>query len=240
MKTNKLLATSIAAGLLVTPFVTTNAHAETQSATSQARVEFNLPENEVTPQSPDGSGQTNNSIVSGDLEKGGTGTITNQTGSLTLDYVTHLDFGVHTIDTARHVYNTTTNQPYIQVSDRRGSGEGWNVTAELGRFNDGKADTLPGAAINLSNGAAKSSATTSQPIPEDNIELVSGQGAQPVVKAAAKTGEISTAEGLGTWTVDWLSSNPENEKVTLTVPEGAASPGTHTATITWTLGATPE
>lgn len=234
MKKNKLLVTSIVTGMLFTPFADTNVYAADSSnaANSNAEVEFTLPEDAVAPQLPDGSGKPN-------PDAGITGNVTGKTGPLTLDYVSNLEFGTHTLETVKKEYNATTKQPYIQISDRRGSGEGWHVTAQLSRFTQGDTPTLSGAKIDLKNGIASSKSGNEAPIPEENVVLNSGGSAVNVVNAAAKAGEVPTAQGLGTWTNSWLATQDTNENVILTVPNGAASSGKHTATITWTLVAGP-
>lgn len=228
MKKNKLLVTSIVTGMLFTPFADTNVYA----ADSNAEVEFTLPGDAVAPQLPDGTGKPNP-----DAEN--TGKVTGETGPLTLDYVSNLDFGTHTLETVKKEYNATTKQPYIQISDRRGSGEGWHVTAQLSRFTQGATPTLSGATIDLKNGKALSQSGNVAPTPEQSVVLNSGGSAVNVVSAAAKTGEVPTAQGLGTWTNSWLATQDTNENVILTIPNGAASEGKHTATITWTLVAGP-
>lgn len=49
---------------------------------------------------------------------------TGETGALTLDYVSSLDFGTHEIDLEQKVYESTILRPFIQVTDRRATGAG--------------------------------------------------------------------------------------------------------------------
>ncbi|ULG72713.1 WxL domain-containing protein [Macrococcus brunensis] len=228
MKTNKILATTLIAGLAVAPFVSTSAFA----ADSTAKVTFTAPTDTVTPKLPTAPGTNNPDAPT-------QGTVNTVGGPLTLDFVSNIEFGTHAINPATTVYQSTTLQPYIQVSDRRGTGEGWNVTAQASAFTDGSASTLPGSTITLNNGAEASTSSTPAPLPNASIVLPTAGAAAPVVNAAAKTADLKTAQGLGTWLTSWISSNATNEKVTLTVPEAAATPGTHTSTITWTLSASP-
>ena len=203
------------------------------SAESQATVEFTAPTEPVAPVNPEDPTQPN-------PDAGDAGNITGQEGPLSLDYVSHLDFGNQIISTSQEVYEATTDLPYIQVSDLRGTGEGWEVIAQVSHFNNEGIDSLPGSSIQLNNGNAVSTSTTDGPVINPSINLVTGRDPVNVVTAAPKEdgSTVSTAQGLGTWVMRWLGeSEGTNEKVTLTVPGSTASVGNHTATITWTLNA---
>lgn len=162
-------------------------------------------------------------------------------GLLTLDYVSNISFGEQTINTTTLTYNSTALQPYIQVTDIRGTGEGWRVKASTDGFsqtnNDGTvASSLLGSTIIFNNTTPVSNGGGVSPEKFGPIELSADTGEQVIVDA-------KTNEGMGTWITRWLDSNPEepdNQSVTLTVPGGVAKTGTHTATITWTLESVPD
>src|SRR5699024_2522967 len=94
------------------------------SAKPQATVEFIDPTEPVAPVNPEDPTQPK-------PDAGDAGSIAGHGGSLSLDYVSHLDFGNQIISTSQEVYEATTDLPYIQVSALRGTGNGWNVGAQL-------------------------------------------------------------------------------------------------------------
>lgn len=159
-------------------------------------------------------------------------------GLLTLDYVPLIDFGTHEIvDTM--IYESTTLEPFIQVSDRRGTGQGWSVTAKASHFtNDDSIESLQGAKVIFSNGEAVSTGhVTGVPPSTKEVVLYTGGDAVTVVTAAVDT-------GLGTWMNRWLPTGGTegavtNDNVTLDIPSGSATIGKHKAVITWTLTDAP-
>lgn len=226
----------------VTPIVSAE---DGGSAKSNATVQFEAPkEVDIKPLDP-----TDPTKENGNVE----GVPGENRGALSLDFVSHLDFGNHEITNEEAIIPSETDKPYIQVTDLRGTGEGWHVTANASTFNTKdesgeiiEENTLPAATITLSNGEAKSPSPYSPGNldVENSISLVAGNEASSTVVSAKgrETGKpINTAEGLGTWLISWLNNSDEgpDNKVTLTVPAGSASKGTHTATITWTLSSGP-
>ena len=160
---------------------------------------------------------------------------TGNTGPLTLDYVSSVHFGEQKIESKDMVYESTILRPFIQVTDRRGTGAGWQVTAQLSEFNSEGNPTLPGAVLTFRNGTVISPCLLSdEPTPAEEIILYAGGPAAPVVTAEPQT-------GLGTWITRWFptSESALNDSVTLEIPAGAATIDTHSATITWTLSDAP-
>lgn len=164
---------------------------------------------------------------------------TGNTGSLTLDYVSSVNFGTNEISNKTVEYSTKSKKPFIQVSDRRGTGTGWSVTAMATKFTNGTTDTLPGAFITFKNASVISIGTGNTPSALQTITLYTdGNSISPVVSASPGT-------GLGTWLARWLGTNPDlndgslNNNVTLTIPGGSATIGNHETTITWTLTDAP-
>lgn len=233
MKRFKTLQYTLFATLVSTAFVLVPATKAVAAETSQATVNFTTPNEPVSPVDP--------SDPSKPLDKDkNNGKTTGESAPLTLDYVSNLDFGSHPISTADKTYQATTLNPFVQVSDRRGTGAGWNVTAQLSDFQQNGESSLPGASIQLTDAEVASTSKTPMPVPNSSITLNAGSdSAVNVVKASAKTDALNTAQGLGTWIIRWLSQGQTNEKATLTIPEATATPGNHTATITWTLSDGP-
>ncbi|WP_313468266.1 WxL domain-containing protein [Carnobacterium sp.] len=168
------------------------------------------------------------------------GVTTGEAGPLTLDFVSNIEFDDHEISAVSEVYNSITLRPFIQVTDRRGTGGGWTVTATASSFTTGTTPTpsLQGSTITLSNASLISNNTTTAPSTlNDSIVLETDGATSAIVVEAAQD------EGLGSWITRWFdpaeTAATENSNVTLTVPGGVATQGTHTATITWLLEAAP-
>jgi hypothetical protein len=166
---------------------------------------------------------------------------TNETGPLTLDYVSSVEFGERQIQGANASYEATTLRPFIQVSDRRGTGAGWNVTAVMSTFQNGEStDSLPSASLTFTGGVPITVPDNVSNVPdvEQNIVLEAGGDAETVV-----TADIN--DGLGSWITRWYPSEDAeegfNDNVTLQIPAGSniTTENAHTATITWTLTAGP-
>lgn len=159
---------------------------------------------------------------------------TGETGPLTLDYVSTVDFGEQPIESSTQIYESMTLRPFIQVTDRRGTGEGWNVTAQASSFTSEGEETLPGSVLSFLNGEAVSTSTSAAPTPNPSVVLNAGGSAVNVVTAGED-------EGLGSWITRWFPTTGDttNDNVMLEVPAGAATAGDHTAVITWTLTAAP-
>ena len=163
---------------------------------------------------------------------------TGETGPLTLDFVSSVDFGENEIVSNAQIYESSTLRPFIQVTDRRGTGEGWSVTASASEFeatvDEETKETLPGSVITFANGEVVSTSTSEAPNPVEQVVLRTGGDAAEVVTA-------SVDSGLGSWVNRWFPSEEAstNDNVTLEVPAGAATAGQHTATIAWTLTDAP-
>ena len=166
---------------------------------------------------------------------------TGETGPLTLDYVSSVEFGERQIQGTNARYQATTLRPFIQVSDRRGTGAGWNVTAVMTTFQNGElTDSLPGAKLTFTGGSSitVSDNVSNAPNVEQNIVLDAGGDAETVV-----TADIN--DGLGSWITRWYPSEDAeegfNDNVTLQIPAGSniATENIHTAIISWTLTAGP-
>lgn len=151
---------------------------------------------------------------------------TGNTGALTIDNVSPLLFGEHKIDGGKAEFKTETVAPNIQVSDRRGEGQGWTLQVRMSEFADKTEATkiLKGAEITLPAGTVgKSEGNIALP-PEATGVVIAGsqENAQTIFSAKEKT-------GLGTWTNEF-----DAEQVTLMVPAGNLK-GDYQATMTWSL-----
>lgn len=200
--------------------VTATATADGQQST--ATITFEANNNITPPVNPDNPGE-------GSGESG-----TDMLGPLSIDYISELAFGEGlSISSLQQIYNTTTVKPHIQVTDNRGTGAGWKVTAKMGSFRKDGADTLNGSYITLLNGSPISvNMTLAPPVAEQSVVLRTDNVSAPVISAQA-------GAGMGTWVNRWYPATGDNTYVTLTVPGGTATTGAHTATITWELTNAP-
>lgn len=159
-------------------------------------------------------------------EDGNGNTGTGNTGALTVDYVSNLVFGTQKIKDA--AYHPTNTNPHVQVTDKRGTGEGWNLTAKLNEFKGGS-DVAAGAALTFKSGEVKSASTTTAPISPATVVLNAGADSSSMMSAAKDAGK-------GTW-VDLF----KDENISFTVPAGNVKSGVeYKATVDWTLTATPK
>ena len=200
--------------------------ATVSTATSNATVTFMPGTDANDPVDPDDPSKP--------LDPPGQGT--GEAGSLSIDYVSNITFGSQTISGSQKVYNANELKPFVQVTDTRGTGAGWNVIAKASVFNDGTNDSLKGSTISFTGGyAISSNPSATKPIPSSPVVLATDSTEATVVSAA-------TNSGLGTWVNRWYPTETtavSNDNVTLTVPAGSATAGTHTSTITWILADAP-
>lgn len=205
---------------------------------SEARIQFTIDPTDVPGvQVPDVDENGNPTDFNNyDPDNPTDGVVTDNPGPLSLDYVTNLDFGNRTIR-SQESYFSTTDVPFVQVTDNRGTAAGWDLTAQLSTFtiNGGSVETLQGASIALNNGQVASPySSIAPPTAAQTVTLSSGGASSEVVTAGAGT-------GYSTWIVEWADGGNDgvNENVVLTVPSSAQTVGNHTATITWVLSDTP-
>lgn len=161
---------------------------------------------------------------------------TGNQGPLSIDYVSNIKFGEQKISGKDMVYSALNKDPFIQVTDTRGTGAGWHLTAAASEFqNADKTKTLRGAELSFKNGevkAASESSVSNVPVASDVV--FSNTSPKTVFNA-------QTGEGRGTWLNVWSASGDKNENVQLKVPAGAADANTeYSATISWELADAPK
>ena len=192
------------------------------AAESEIEIGFLAPTTPVSPVDPEDP-----SVESGEL---GTG----QPGPLSLDWVPRLGFGTaNEISPQISEHVTTTQKPYVQVSDLRGTGEGWKLTASLRPFMQGAAESLKGSYITFETATTKTAAAAmTAPIPATGIMLTSDNEEINIATAGS-----TENQGMGTWVIRWFSG--EDNYIKLVVPRSAATVGLHSTVITWTLHNAP-
>ncbi|MDO6662039.1 WxL domain-containing protein [Bacillus thuringiensis] len=182
-------------------------------------------------------------------------------GPLSLDYASSLDFGINVISTKDEVYNVKAQKMkdgrytsnYAQVTDNRGTLEGWSLSVKQnGQFKsvtDGK--ELKGAQITFKDGNLNSMSESTKPgtvIPTLQLNP-DGVGNETNVVVAG------TGEGAGTWIYRLGDEShikdatdkdgnvldyKESDSITLEVPGKAEKMAdSYKTTLTWTLTNTP-
>lgn len=200
--------------------------ATVSTVTSNATITFTPGTEPTSPVDPDDPSKP--------LDPPGQGT--GEAGPLSIDYVPNITFGSQAISGSQQVYNSSELKPFVQITDIRGTGAGWNVIAKATPFNDGTEDSLKGSTISLKGGYALSANTSAtKPTPSNPVVLTTDNTEATVLVATENS-------GLGTWIDRWYPTETtatSNDNVTLTVPSGSATAKTHTSTITWTLADAP-
>ncbi len=221
-KLKKFLTASAVAGVLLGATTLARDVYAVGSYNSNATITFNEPNDSVEILDPADPSQSL-------TPKPGEGK-TGDTGPLTLDYVTNLDFGTHAVSIAEQTYTATNDpQPFTQVTDRRGTSTGWTLTVQAASFRSGGEDTLPGASLTFENGTAVSNLNgLNAPQVNNPINVTTGGNAVNVTVA-------NVGQGRGTWVTRW-----SKDDVKLTIPQGTATEGTHTSQLTWTLSNAPQ
>ena len=200
--------------------------ATVSTVTSSATVTFTPGTDVTNPVDPDDPSKP--------LDPPGQGT--GEAGPLSIDYVPNITFGSQTISGSQKVYNAGELKPFVQVTDVRGTGAGWNVIAKATAFSDGTNESLKGSTITFAGGYALSSnLSATKPTVSNPVVLTTDSAESTVISASENS-------GLGTWIDRWYPTETtatSNDNVTLTVPAGSATAKTHTSTITWTLADAP-
>lgn len=175
-----------------------------------------IPTNPVDPTDPDNHG-------------------TGHKGALSIDFISNLKFGSQPTSKSVATYYAINEHPFVQVTDTRGTGAGWNLTASVSEFKspDGH-KVLKGAELSLLNGRPVKATTnvSTAPAISQSIHFENTQS-QIVMQATKST-------GTGTWDGMWQGTFGENHNVQLKVLPDSAEPGIfYTAMIHWQLADAP-
>ncbi|WP_347301158.1 WxL domain-containing protein [Dolosigranulum savutiense] len=221
-KVKKFLTASAVAGVLLGATTLAGDVYAVGSHNSNATIKFTEPTDDVNVLDPTDPEKT----LDPQPNEGKTG----DTGPLTLDYVTNLDFGTHAVSIAEQTYTATNDpQPFTQVTDRRGTSTGWTLTVQAATFQSNGQNTLPGASLTFENGTTASNLNgLDAPRVNSPINVTTGGNAVNVTVA-------NVGQGRGTWITRW-----SKDDVKLTIPQGTATEGTHTSQLTWTLSDAPQ
>lgn len=156
---------------------------------------------------------------------------TGQIGNLTIDHVSSLDFGSFQLQSGAvtlKVNQDSDKNPNVQVTDKRGTGNGWTLTvAQTQEFKSTEGHTLAGAKLTLPAGNLLTNNVNSNDNAPSTKSVV--VNAEPNVVMVAANGQ-----GLGTWADQFAK-----EDTTLEIPSGNYA-GSYESELTWTLSNAPQ
>lgn len=149
--------------------------------------------------------------------------------SLALEKVPTFDFGSVSISD-KAIFLDTKGTSELQVSDLRGSGEGWSVQTRISSFIDSRNDkkSLRGAEFSLK----------APPVTSVDLGNKSGEPKAGEVKLDDSPQTVFSAvtnEGMGGWMADFSSEDSAH----LSIPSGNTQ-GSYSAELTWTLLNAPQ
>ncbi|MGJ3195121.1 WxL domain-containing protein [Peribacillus frigoritolerans] len=186
------------------------------------------PTNPVDPTNPDNPNPPS-PIDPEDPGNGGTG----NTGALTLDHASNIQFGTQKIMSGNTTYNAKNKDPFVQVSDKRGTGEGWSLTAKASEFKSDTGEVLTGAILSFKNGQVKSQTSNVSTPPTANDVVFDNTDSKVFMLAEVDAGR-------GTWIDVFSGTEGDNSNVQLNVLAGSADAQSYTATMTWELSDAPK
>lgn len=160
-------------------------------------------------------------------------------GLLTIDRVPNLHFGKVVASGLYQKEYALNANPYVQVSDFRGSLGGWTLSAKISDFvstpapEDTRRYLLGGAALKISMGNLEAYHSEYAP-PPISYSVTLNKDFQKVAAAAENTGQ-------GIWASRWQSSRAVNDKIELAILPGTAEPNRqYQATMSWKLADVPN
>lgn len=179
----------------------------------------------VDPTNPDNP-ISPNPVDPKDPENTGTG----QTGPLSIDYVSNIKFGEHKISGKNISYKAININPFVQVTDLRGAGDGWSLSAKMTEFKSGN-KVLKGATLALQDGVVKAGSSSNVSLAPNKSDVLFNNGESELVMSAVDKG------GRGTWLTVWSA----NKSIQLNVIAGTPEANTeYTSSITWELKDVPK
>lgn len=164
---------------------------------------------------------------------GGTG----NKGVLTIDNVAVLNFGIQKLSGSRVVYTnlvseTNPTDPNVQVTDKRGTEEGWRVMVSQTPFTDiteGGTGKVLAAQLTLPAGTIEPVDATNVSQPPVSSEILELNTSPALLMKASMADGAAQGQGAGSWT----NTLPADE-IKLTIPAGNTV-GEYISTMTWSL-----
>lgn len=232
MKKNMVLMTTLTLTTLVLfgtqaqAAVTSTGHSENKINFTAGDSEITPPVNPVDPEDPNPP----NPIDPEDPDNPGTG----EEGPLSIDYISNIKFGGHKISGKNISYKALNKNPFVQVTDTRGSGDGWSLSAKVTKFKNGN-KVLQGASLSMKDAVVKAGSSSNISKPPVNSDIVFDNEESKLVMNATDKG------GRGTWLNVWSGADQANEAIQLSVLAGTAEANTeYTSSITWELEDAPK
>lgn len=160
---------------------------------------------------------------------------TGQIGPLSVDYVANLKFGQQKISGKTIAYKALNADPFIQVTDLRGAGDGWSLSAKISSFTNKNKQELKGATLSMQNSVVKAGSTSNISLAPVKSDLLFDNHESKLVMNATNKG------GRGTWLNVWSGTDQANESIQLNVLAGTPEANTeYTSSITWELKDAPK
>lgn len=164
---------------------------------------------------------------------------TENTGLLKIDKVPNFVFGQVVSSGLYQAEFARNSNPYIQVSDLRGTLGGWTLYAKMSNFvstrteNDTKKYVLNGATLNLKEGQI-ANYNSEEGAPPRSFEVSLNHEFQKIMSADNDAGQ-------GIWATCWESQSILNENIELGILPGTAEAGRdYQATLYWQLIDVPK
>ncbi|MCK8607399.1 WxL domain-containing protein [Apilactobacillus ozensis] len=201
----------------------------------------------VDPTNPGHPAPSDRDIDPGDPGNRGTGS----KGPLTIDYAPNFNFGNNEISSYTKSYNlndaiddkgvNTEHHPFVQVTDKRGTHEGWSLSAVASNFVSENGEQLRGAQLSIksldgeaiggydNNPSSEGYDASSVHAPTINPNtIVLSNNAQVLMNATSGT-------GAGTWLERF---DPYNVQLRV-IGNTAKANTSYTSNITWNLTSSP-
>lgn len=274
----KIQFVSLSAVVLGVVTIGTSAYADDPKATSEADVTFSLDDTPVDPTKPEVVDPTDPDGPDKEVDPEDNGSGGDGTKAFNINWISNFHFGdIKIKGTAMSAYAQPTTltwttptigttpaptedlAPFLQVTDNRGKGTGWNVSVTGTEFVEQNVAqgatpaTLTGASIYLTDGNVIGSSEMNAFTPiivafgtNNNMDILSNVGSSSTVFSA------DAGKGQGTWSLAWggtnaapallqIASGVPSAGVKISVPvsalpkDGAA----YKSTLTWTLADAP-
>ncbi len=224
MKKELIIAGTLIGFTVVANVGSTALAVETSTASTTGTVQLITAGEGVTPVDP------NEPIQPGD------GKETGNKGPLSIDYVPNFLFGQAEVGGSKLVLTDQNTNPFVQISDNRGSGAGWTLKLSASSFknNEDETKTLIGTILTIGQvlpEAVDETNTSGLPTGATQTFGTSDTSAKTIMTAAADS-------GMGSWKGKFKTNTGTNS-VTLTIPSGNKV-GSYTSTLTWSLNNAPE
>lgn len=148
-------------------------------------------------------------------------------GGLGLDVPSITNFEEITLARTAETYNTGFTGDF-QITDLRGTAEGWVLSVDASQFTDAESDAV------IPQGAFTLGAATIDPMGDSaNVTVLNNRTI--IDSGGVEVAEAEVGSGMGLFDLSF----DEDEALALTVDSNNVKVGTYKSTLTWTLMSTP-